>query len=195
MIRLITTLCKKLIEELDEEHIVQDTIDKYIHYGKLCPHYGSFGTLESYGGYSRGLSYRRKVKTVDSIIWIRRFECSSCGGTHALLPDILTPYSIYSLRFKLLAITAYFERGCSVAALCESFDIAVSTLYEWLKLLIYHKDLMIGVLKSKKTFSLEFLHSLIDSEGLSDILHRFFNKYGFSFMQGASMSAAQSVPP
>lgn len=195
MIRLITALCKRLIEELDEAQINQDTIDKYIHHGKECPHCGSVGTLESYGGYSRSLTFRRKGKTVDSIVWIRRFECSSCGETHALLPDILTPYSIYSLRFKLLVITAYFERGCSVAALCESFDIAVSTLYEWKKLLIYHKDLMIGVLKSKKTSSLEFLHSLIYSEGLSDILHRFFSKYRFSFMQGASSSAAQSVPP
>jgi len=195
MIRLFKELCKTLLEHLSDDNIYQDAADGYIHQNKSCPKCGAVGKLEPYGGYFRWLVTLRKRKTVDIRIWIRRFECASCGATHALLPDILMPYSMYSLHFKLTVLIAYFERSSTVMALCESFDIAVSTLYEWLKRLSSHKDLMIGVMMSRKTSAPGFLRALIDSDGLSDVLYRFFIKYGFSFMQGASVSAAQSVPP
>jgi len=107
----------------------------------------------------------------------------------------MIPYSIYSLHFKLSALIAYYERDCTVAAVCESFDIAVSTLYEWKKRMALHKDLMIGVLLSQKTPSLDFLRRLLGSDDLSDELRRFFHKHGFSFMQGATAVTTRSNPP
>jgi len=195
MIRLFAALCKTLLDYLNEEQVFQDATDGYIHHGKGCPNCGARGQLSLYGGYFRWLVFRRKRRNVEIRIWIRRFECKSCGATHALLPDILTPYSIYSLHFKLVVLIAYFERDCTVAALCESFGIAVSTLYAWKELLAAHKELMIGVLLNQKTPALDFLRDLIDSVGLSDALRSFYRKYGFSFMQVAPVTATRSNPP
>jgi len=195
MIRLIAALCKTLLEFLTDEQIFQDASDGYIHHGKDCPRCGAVGKLNPYNGYSRWLVSRRKRKTVSCLIWIRRFECGSCGATHALLPDILTPYSPYSLHFKLAVLIAYFERDITVVVLCEEFGIAVSTLYEWKKCMASHKELMIGVLLNRKTSALDFLCGLIGSADLSDTLHCFFRKYGFSFMQRMPATATRSNPP
>jgi hypothetical protein len=128
-------------------------------------------------------------------MWIRRFRCESCNATHALLPDILTPYSPYSLHFKLTVLMAYFERDRTVEELCNEFEIAISTLYAWIKRLASHKQLMIGVLLDRKVSALGFIHGLIGSTDLSGTLDRFFRKYGFSFMQGTTAVATISNPP
>jgi transposase-like protein len=195
MIRLFVALCKTLLENLTDGQIFQNATDGYIHHSKGCPCCGARGQLSPYGGYFRWLVSRRKRKNVEVRIWIRRFECKSCGATHALLPDILTPYSIYSLHFKLSVLIAYFERDGTVDEVCETFDIAVSTLYAWIERLASHKELMLGVLLSRKTPALDFIRDLIVSADLSDSLRRFFSKYGFSFMQNRSAPATQSIPP
>jgi transposase-like protein len=195
MIRLIAALCKTLLEFLNDEQIFQDASDGYIHHSKNCPRCGAIGKLDPYGGYLRCLVSRWKRKTVSRLIWIRRFKCESCNATHALLPDILTPYSSYSLHFKLTVLIAYFERDCTVEALCNEFEIAISTLYEWIKHLVLHKELMIGVLLNRKTSAFEFLRDIIASADLSDTLSRFFHKYGFSFMQRMPATATPSSPP
>jgi transposase-like protein len=195
MIRLIAALCKTLFEFVTDEQIFQDASDGYIHHGNNCPRCGAIGKLDSYGGYFRWLISRLKRKTVSRRIWIRRFECKSCCATHALLPDILTPYSQYSLQFKLTVLIAYFDRGCTVEALCNEYEIAVSTLYEWLKRIALHKELMIGVLLSKRTPTHNFLRDLIGSDDLSGTLNRFFHKYGFSFLQRTSAITTLSNPP
>jgi ribosomal protein S27AE len=195
MIRLIAALCKTLFKFVTDEQIFLDASDGYIHHSKNCPRCGAIGKLGLYGGYFRWLVSRRKRKTVSCLIWIRRFECGSCGATHALLPDILTPYSPYSLQFKLTVLIAYFERDCTVEELCEEFGIAISTLYEWIKRLASHKQLMIGVLLDCKVSALGFIHDLIGSADLSYTLNRFFRKYGFSFMQRTPATATRPNPP
>jgi transposase-like protein len=198
MIRLFAALCKALnreLAEISDEQLFQDATERFRHYGARCPVCGAAGKLSPYGSYSRGLTSHRAGRLIDSHIEPRRFECKSCGSTHALLPDVLTPYSPYSLRFKLLVLAAYFERATTVAKICEGFGIAVSTLYEWKKRLISHKDLLLGVLISRKTSALAFLSGLIGAADLSRILCRFFNKYGFSFMQRGRRAATQYVPP
>jgi transposase-like protein len=195
MIRLFSALCKSLLEYLSNEQIFLNSSDGYIHHDKGCPRCGAIGKLGPYGGYFRWLISHWKRKIDSRHIWIRRFKCESCGATHALLPDILTPYSSYSLHFKLTVLIAYFERDCTVVALCKEFEIAISTLYEWIKCLTSHKELMIGVLSNQKIPALDFLRDLIDSADLSGTLSRFFRKYGFSFMQRKPAIATLSGPP
>ena len=115
--------------------------------------------------------------------------------THALLPDILIPYSPYSLRFKLAVLTAYFERDATVAAICERFGIAVSTLYSWKKRLLEHKVLLLGMLESRKESGIIFLRNLSGAACLSDTLRSFFRRHVFSFMQGQPAKATRSPPP
>ena len=195
MIRLFTALCKTIFDILSDEIIFQDATDEFKHNNQHCPHCGTIGKLSSYGSYSRGCTSFKNGKIIDSRIKPLRFECGSCGKTHALLPDILIPYSPYSLSFVLTVMIAYFERESTVVSVCERFGIAISTIYEWKKRLLLHKELMLGVLISRKTPALDFLKGLLNSKHLSGLLNQFFNKYKFSFLQNRSTATTRSNPP
>ena len=47
-------------------------------------------------------------RPVTVVLRVPRVKCTSCGRTHALLPEMLIPYSSYSLRFVLTVLEAYF---------------------------------------------------------------------------------------
>jgi len=195
MIRLFTALCKVLLKKVSEEQAFCDALDDFSLYRMQCPRCGAVGKLSGHGIYRRNHVSYIGDGIVDYQVSPCRVKCSSCGTTHALLPDTLTPYSPYTLSFKLMVLIAYYEREATVVDICSIFGIAASTLYQWKKLIVAHKEFMLGVLISRKTPALAFMRSLLGSSNISDILHRFFRKYGFSFMQGASASAAHSVPP
>jgi transposase-like protein len=197
MVRLFTALCKGFLEILSDEIIFDDATREYSYRNQACPCCGAIGKFSSYGKYSRGLFYHKGGKNVDSRVWVLRFKCNSCvkKKTHALLPDIFTPYSPYSLSFVITVLIAYFERESTVVDICAKFGIAVSTLYRWKKRIASHKELMIGILKSRATPALEFLRSLFESERMSDRLRGFFRQYGFSFLQNRPASATRSRSP
>jgi transposase-like protein len=195
MVRLFTAFGKTLLKKLcDTAAFCKDT-GEYSCHGKSCPNCGAVGKLTDHGKYTRGLTHGKRGKLVDSILNPRRVKCSSCGATHALLPDIVIPYGRYSLSFVLAALIAYFERATTVEKTCQQLGIAISTIYEWKKRMVTHKDLMLGLLISRKVPALAFLRGLLKSKRLSDTLSRFFHRYGFSFMQRRSTSAARSRPP
>jgi len=195
MIRLFSALCKSLFKKISDDQIFINATLEFSHHGERCPCCGAAGKLSPYNDYARDIVFRRDRKNKYFRIKPLRFKCGSCGATHALLPDILIPYSPYSLCFKLSVLIAYFERDTSVVEVCESFGIAVSTLYEWKACMAIHKDLMLGVLLSLQTPALEFLKGLINSDNLSEALRCFFQKHGFSFMQMKCTEATRYAPP
>jgi len=201
MIRYFVELCKQKLESLSDETIFHDSTSGFNCYGKKCPKCGATGTLSPYGDYPRYLISFKGGKIIESLVKPLRFECKpggtthGCGTTHALLPDVLVPYSPYSLRFMLTVLIAYFERDTTVVAICKRFCIAVSTLYVWKARLLEHKALLLGELMSRKKPALAFIHNLLGSDCLSDHLSGFFHRYDFSFMQDRLQVATRSVPP
>ena len=183
MIRLFTSLCKSVLEKLSDEAIFQEATEGFSYHNERCPSCGAAGKLSPYGEYFRNLVSHNGEKTIESQVSPLRFECASCGITHALLPDIIVPYSQYSLRFMLAVLVAYFERNTTVLAVCTYYGIAVSTLYAWKHRLLEHKDLLLGMLASLKEPVQVFLRDLFDSLRLSEQLSVFFRRYGFSFLQ------------
>ena len=195
MIRVFTTLCKSVFEKLTDVAIFKDATDEFRHYDKKCPRCGAVGKLSPYGYYSRNLVSHKDGMTIESRVSPPRFECTSCGTTHAILPDILIPYSPYSLRFKLAVLIAYFERDTTVAAVCERFGIAVSTLYSWKECLLEHKELLLGILANLEESAISFIRSLFEVSCLSDRLRSFFCRHAFSFMQRTPTTTTRSPPP
>ena len=59
---------------------------------------------------------------------------------------MLIPYSSYSLRFVLTVLEAYFLHAHTVEEICETYQIAHSTLYVFRSLFLSHKRLILGVL-------------------------------------------------
>ena len=183
------------MKSLCDEAIFLEATGQYSYISEACPCCGATGKLTPHGDYGRGFSEHKDGKRTDSWLKPLRFKCGSCGATHAMLPDIVIPYGRYSFRFVLTVLVAYFERAATVAKICEDFGIAVSTLYEWKKRMASHKELMLGVLISRKTSALAFLQGLLGSNNLSYSLRAFFQRYGLSFMQRRSPSTSRSRPP
>jgi hypothetical protein len=194
MIRLFTALCKVLLTKISEEEAFYAATEESGMFRTSCPKCGTVGRFSEYGNYDRGHVTYSDDEILDSRVRPRRVKCLSCGATHSILPDTLTPYSPYTLRFKLLVLIAYSDRDTTVMNVCGRFGIAVSTLYEWKKIMTAHKNLMLGLLLGRKTQALGFLCGLLGSADISDTLQGFFNKYSFSFMQDASVSVTRPVP-
>jgi transposase-like protein len=95
----------------------------------------------------------------------------------------------------LTVLVAYFERDTTVQAVCNYYGIAISTLYAWKHRLLEHKDLLLGMLASRKEPAQAFLRSLLNSIRISDQLSDFFFHYAFSFMQNQSAATTHSQPP
>jgi len=195
MITLFTGLCKTALKKISGEKIFQEESKEYNYYDKSCPGCGANGKLTPYGAYSRNLIDYTDGSLVESRVEPRRFKCGSCQATHALLPHIVNPYSPYCLRFKLEVLITYYERESTVLQISERFGIAVSTLYEWKKLLLDHQELLIILFVEQKKPALEFLQGLLESERLSDCLCEFFRRYAFPFLKKPTDAATQSVPP
>ena len=195
MIRLYEAICKAYFNELTERQMFQKATDSFSHLKEACPKCGAKGKLSEHGDYGRYLVSFEEGEITVSLVSPDRFYCSSCGTSHALLPDIIIPYGRYSLLFVLAVLIAYFERAVTVANICEKFGIAVSTIYDWKERIALHKELMLGALINQKHGMHAYVLWLVGSGDLSGILRRFFRKYGFSFMQCRSESAARSRPP
>lgn len=197
MIRLFTALCKGILENLSTEiENFQESTNEYNAYSGKCPYCGVSGELNSYGSYERFLISIISGKPKGSRIKPLRFKCGKCKTTHALLPDIIIPYSPYSLRFVLTFLIAYAEREGTVAELCEHYGVAVSTLYRWRNRLLSHKELLLGLLKSQTESYLAFIQDLLSKVNLiSERLQLFFNNHGFSFMQRNANKTSKTSSP
>lgn len=69
---------------------------------------GHSGCLIIHGRYTRTL----KTPYGSIVLRILRFLCKECGKTHALLPDIIVPYSQISVHEHVLIINADTSEEC-----------------------------------------------------------------------------------
>ena len=58
---------------------------------------------------------------------------------YAILPDIIIPYSSYSLLFILRLLGQYFAKHFTIEQICERYDISQNRFYKWLTLRKSHK--------------------------------------------------------
>lgn len=146
MIRVQALLCKlNSLKISDSELFLLFTQDSKRHCKYTCPCCGNGNDLHYHTSYNRMMISIRRGKRFEETISIRRIICP-CGHTHALIPDFLIPYGSYSIRFILSVLFHYLGRKCSVAALCDYYQISISTFYDWKKLFTNHYNLFIGAI-------------------------------------------------
>jgi len=156
-----------------------------------CPGCGAAGGLRPHGSYTRFMISINGGTRLEETVGISRSLCPSCKKTQALLPDILIPHSSHTLRFIIHVLRAYLNRDCTVAALCERYQIAVATLYRWKHRFREHANLLLAAFKQIRgvtASSLDFIQSIV---ALPSVFHE---KYGFSFLQGRRRRAAVNDP-
>lgn len=163
--------------------------DKLPFLNLACPNCGakhpSWTYHDSYDRYL--ISYENNAIITDNID-ITRIRCSSCNGTHAILPEIIIPFRSYSLLFVLSVLKDYYISGKTVASLCKKYQISVSTLYEWKQLFLLHKKLWLGIIEDIYQKSIEFLSSMPDTN-TSGRLFDFFSNNNISFLQGRTKTS------
>lgn len=131
-------------------------------------------------------TYSRMLITVENDerreydIDVINLKCA-CGHWHALLSDILIPYASYSARFILHVLRQYLQRTCTVASLCGKWQIAISTLYDWIHRFTSHYNLWAGIMRRISWVTLHAIHEVCS---YVDFAAAFNEKFpGFSFLQ------------
>ena len=194
MIRVFEIFCKLSLIKFSAQEMFEDTMlgfskGNLSHLVYPCPLCGAKHPHWSfYANYERYLISFEHGATVIYRISVTRLICSSCGHTHAILPEIIIPYGSYSLVFILTVLRDYYLSQMTVQALCDKFQIAHSTLYAWKRLLTLHKKLWLGLLRDLSTKPLDFL-ALLPSLATSDDLFLFYRLHATSFLQGVSKTA------
>lgn len=149
---------------------------------ETCPVCGSKGMyIHCY--YGRSIIDFMDGQPVSDDICILRLECRSCSHTHAVLPDIIVPYSCHSLFFILRVLAEYFMHRTTLEVLCERFQITPKRLYSWLKQWNAQKLVWLGILQDLETSSLAFLKSLMGMECYSVFASSFLKLAELSFLQ------------
>jgi len=174
----------KLFEQLSDENIFNNAnLTDTSHFQcPYCHRKGDFKKLPSYQRYM--ISYNGDSRT-EVLVTIPRIQCPSCGHTHALIPDNLIPYGSYTIKFVLRILLEYLKRKTSVEALCNKWNISISTLYEWKKIFLYHHSLLLGVIHAAKALCESLINEVYD---YPDFPFEFFDCFRFSFLQIATYS-------
>lgn len=107
----------------------------------------------------------------------------SCGHTHAILPDLIIPYSGYGLFFVLRVLAEYFAGLYTMEKICERFSITHSQFCHWLSRWHEHKDEWLGVLSSMEATDLSFMKGLLTDPCCSDLTSDFVRRFSVSFLQ------------
>ena len=192
MIRPFTVFCKlNRISFSDRQWFKQET-GSLSYTDGICPACRAKACLSPFASYTRYLVEWAGRNPATHEVTVQRYQCSSCGHTHALLPSLLVPYSSYSLRFILLVLRDYFLHRACVQKICERAGISVSTFYRWKALFLVHKALWLGILEDLDASAEAFLDGMDGT-----LLQGFCRKFLFSFLQrlrGASPDPPSGTP-
>lgn len=150
---------------------------------ETCPICGSTGNCHIHDYYSRSIIDFRNGHPKKDTLCVLRVFCDSCEHAHAILPDLIIPYSTYSLFFILRLLGEYFAGLCSVERLCEKFGITLNQLYKWLTLWKTHKLEWLGLLADAEVSDKAFLKSIVSSDGYSAFSMEFIRRLRISFLQ------------
>lgn len=154
-----------------------------------CPKCGSKHSLIRHGVYERNISFLKENNIHNKRIKILRLKCNSCSSTHAILPNDIVPYCIYSYSFMMGIILNVFINEESVLTLSKIYNISFQLIYSFLsRLNIFLKDCIyvlrvLSLLKDKFNPTTIEILTLIKGYSFNDSFQKiFFNKTKWVFL-------------
>ena len=178
MIRVFSLFCKLKEIKISDREWFDQAAQGLNRSEQSCPYCHSKGNLIPHDSYSRYMVSLKDNSPVTVILNVPRVKCTSCGHTHALLPEMLIPYSSYSLRFVLTVLEAYFLHTHTIEEICETYQIAHSTLYVFRSLFLSHKQLILGALNNAQETASDFIGKIAGEQ-----LSEFQDAFRYSFLQ------------
>ena len=186
MIRVNTLFFKLFSIKKSDEQIFRSFIGSSSLPKERCDNCSSEDSYSGYDSYSRMMICLIGGKRAEIEISVPRVKCH-CGRTHALLPDILIPFSSYSLRFIISILWRFIHRRSTVAGFCEYWEISVSTIYYWKHLLLLHYSLWADAVDRIRVMS-GTAAALISVSFADELPSVFYKRFGFSFLQSCAIT-------
>ena len=150
---------------------------------ETCPICGSTGNCHVHDYYGRSIIDLRTGRKQKENLCIMRVFCDSCNHAHAILPDVIIPYSSYSLLFVLRLLGEFFAGLFTIEQLCERYDISKNQFFKWLALWKSHKREWLGLLSDAETSDFSFLKKLVSACSFSVFSEGFIRCFSLSFLQ------------
>lgn len=148
-----------------------------------CPKCKAKSNFSYHGSYLRNISFISQDKVYDFKVSITRVICNSCGSTHALLPNFIVPYKIFSRESFLYSVS----QACatSVITIAEKLGLSFQLIYSFIALVLsffHHADSLnrhenLYENFSQEYFSLNCLTLCDNSFGI-----KFFYRYSWIFL-------------
>ena len=150
---------------------------------ETCPICGSTGNCHIHDYYGRSIIDFMNGRQERSDLCILRVFCDSCEHAHAVLPDIIIPYSSYSLFFVLRLLGEYFAGLSTIEQLCERYAVSLNQFFRWLALWKSHKQEWLGMLDDNDISDFAFLKDLAMRNSYSSFSMAFIRQQCHSFLQ------------
>ena len=150
---------------------------------ETCPICGSTGNCHIHDYYGRSIIDFQAGKREKSDLCVMRVFSDSCEHAHAILPDVIIPYSSYSLLFILRLLGQDFAGRFTIEQLCERYQISTKQFYKWLALWKSHKQEWLGLLSDAAVSDFSFLKNLVSVDRFSFFSMEFIRRSSRSFLQ------------
>lgn len=183
MIRKKALFCKIIRIKISSKSIFDSYMALFQPHLETCPICGSTGNCHIHDYYDRSIVDFIAGRQEKSSLCILRLFCDSCQHAHAVLPDVIIPYSTYSLFFVLRILAEYFAGLYTCEQLCERFGISPNQLRKWIALWRSHKRQWLGLLDDASSSDYSFLKELVASDNYSDFSMSFIRRLSHSLLQ------------
>lgn len=183
MIRKNLLLCKLIRIKTSSKSLFDSYMGQFQPELETCPICGSTGNCHIHDYYGRSIIDFKAGRKQTENLCIMRVFCDSCEHAHAVLPDIIVPYSSYSLFFILFILGEYFAGLHTIEQLCERFDVSQKQFNKWLALWMAHKEQWLGMLEASETDNAAFYRRLILLDSYSAFSMDFIRLTAHAFLQ------------
>lgn len=164
-------------------------LNKYDFFQYKCPNCGSTHSFSRHATYQRNISFLLENKILNEKLEILRLKCTSCKTTHAILPNDIVPYCIYSYSFIMNILLKHFVDKESVLSISSKYDISFQLIYFFFSKFKAFFNECIYVLRLfnllKDNFNPSFndiLIEIINNSSTFSFLEIFFSKTKWMFL-------------
>ena len=183
MIRKNLLLCKIIRIKTSSKSLFDSYMALFRPELETCPICGSAGNCHIHDYYGRSIIDFQAGTQKKSDLCVLRVFCDSCNHAHAILPDVIIPYSSYSLFFVLRILGEYFAGLYTIEQLCERYGISRNQLFKWVALFKSHKQEWLGLLSDAAVSDFSFLKNLVSVDRFSFFSMEFIRRSSRSFLQ------------
>ena len=139
-------------------------LNNYSFFDYVCPKCGAKHSLTRHGSYERNICFIDNHNICEEKICVLRLKCASCNSTHAVLPNDVIPYCIYSFSFVIKVLGEYYLEDSKISDICTMFSISFQLIYSFISKFIEFVNSSFSILRN-----LGFEISCIPHDVLSSI--------------------------